>query len=282
MAEQNSGLDPIEFIRENSDVIAEQVGQYGYIVVDSLYFIILGMLAVFALHKLASRFLYPYLPNARLARVIFGTLYVLVLVVTVLIALKRVGINVGGAGQIAVLLVLFGAVLVYFLIPFLPKLPFLPGHVIESGGVIGVVDSISSFHTTLRKFDGTMVFLPNALVMASRIQNFSYTPSRRIEMKLLIALDIDPEVARAQALEVVAAETRVLAEPPPAAYLTGADASGAALTVYCWVNNADYLPVQSDLWLQLLRLSREQGGIALASPRQDIELRDARPSSPAP
>ena len=267
---------PIEYVRQNSDIIGEALNQYGYIVIDSLYFIVIGMLSVFVLHKLASRFLYPYLPNARLARVVFGALYVLVLVVTALIALKRAGFDTAGFGQIAVLLVLFGAVLVYFLLPFLPKLPFIPGHMIETGGVTGIVDSISSFHTTLRKFDGTIVFLPNALVMASRIQNFSYTPTRRIELQLLIALDTDPAVAAARMLEVVTAEPRVLADPAPATYVLNADATGVALTLYCWVNNADFLPVQSELWLRLLALARQEHGITLASPRQEVALKDAR------
>jgi small conductance mechanosensitive channel len=275
--EEAAGIShPVEFIRENSDVIADQVSQYGDIIIHSLYFIFLGMLAVFVLHKLASRFLYPYLPNARLARVVFGTLYVLVLVVTVLIALKRAGFDAGGAGQIVILLVLFGAVLVYFLIPFLPKLPFLPGHVIETGGAMGVVDSISSFHTTLRKFDGTIVFLPNALVMASRIQNYSYTPTRRIEINLTVSHDTDAEAARALVLEAVTAEGRVLADPAPAIYVMNVDASGVAMTLYCWVNNADLLPVQSDLWLQLLPLTRAGNGIKLAAPSQQVELKDAR------
>lgn len=276
MAEQSAGIDPVQFVRENSEVIADQVSTYGYIVVDSLYFIVVGMLAVFLLHKIASKFLYPYLPNVRLQRVIFGAMYLLVLVMTVLIALRRIGLDTGGVGQIAILLVLVGAVLMYFLIPFLPKLPFMPGHVIETGGVMGVVDSISSFHTTLRKFDGTIVFLPNALVIASRIQNYSYTPTRRIEIKLAIASGCDPAAARQAVLGVVAAEPRVLAEPEPAMYAMNADASGVEMTLYCWVNNADFLPVQSDLWLQLLQLTRADGGITLATPRQAIHLTDAR------
>jgi small conductance mechanosensitive channel len=276
MAEESGGINPIDFIRENSDVIAQQVSEYGYIVMDSLYFIVLGMAAVFILHKLASRFLYPYLPNARLARVVFGTLYVLVLVVTVLIALRRSGFDLGGVGQILILLVLVGAVIIYFLIPFLPKLPFMPGHMIETGGVMGIVDSISSFHTTLRKFDGTIVFLPNALVMASRIQNFSYTPTRRIEIKLVIARNCDTEAVRASVLELVAAEPRVQAEPAPAMFAVHGDASGVAMTLYCWVENANFLPVQSDLWLGLMKLADAGAGITLATPRQEVELCDSR------
>lgn len=276
MAEESTGRSPLEFIKSHSDEIAQQVGEYGYIVGDSLSLIVLGMLAVYLLHTLASKFLYPYLPNARLPRVIFGTMYVLVLVMTVLIALKKIGFDTGPIGPVVIVLLLVAAVVVYFLIPFIPKLPFMPGHLIETGGVMGIVDSISSFHTTLRKFDGNIVFLPNALVMASRIQNFSYTPTRRIELKLRLASGSEPESAKKRLLAAVTADTRVLEEPAPAIYATGADASGVDLVLYCWANNADFMTTQSDLWLQLVKLTRDEQGFDLAIPGQEIQLRDAR------
>jgi small conductance mechanosensitive channel len=276
MAEETTRPGPVEFIKAHSDEIAQQVGEYGYIVGDSLYLIVLGMLAVYLLHTLASKFLYPYLPNARLPRVVFGAMYVLVLVVTVLIALKEIGFDTDPIGSIAIVLVLVAAVVIYFLIPFLPKLPFMPGHMIETGGVTGIVDSISSFHTTLRKFDGNIVFLPNALVMASRIQNFSYTPTRRIELKLRLAAGCEPESAEQQLLAVVATDTRVLADPAPVIYAIGADASGVDLVLYCWANNADFMAAQSDLWLQLVKLARDGQEFKLAIPGQEVQLRDAR------
>ena len=276
MAEETTRPGPVDFIKAQSDEIAQQVGEYGYIVGDSLYLIVLGMLAVYLLHTLASKFLYPYLPNARLPRVVFGAMYVLVLVVTVLIALKKIGFDTDPIGSIAIVLVLVAAVVIYFLIPFLPRLPFMPGHMIETGGVTGIVDSISSFHTTLRKFDGNIVFLPNALVMASRIQNFSYTPTRRIELKLRLSAGCEPESAEQQLLAAVATDTRVLADPAPVIYAIGADASGVDLVLYCWANNADFMATQSDLWLQLVKLARDEQEFKLAIPRQEVLLRDAR------
>ena len=273
MAEETTGRSPLEFIKAHSDEIAQQVGEYGYIVGDSLSLIVLGMLAVYLLHTLASKFLYPYLPNARLPRVIFGTLYVLVLVMTVLIALKKIGFDTGPIGPVVIVLLLVAAVVIYFLIPFIPRLPFMPGHLIETGGVMGIVDSISSFHTTLRKFDGNIVFLPNALVMASRIQNFSYTPNRRMELKLRLASGCEPESAKARLLAAVVADTRVLAEPAPAIYATGADASGVDLVLYCWASNADFMATQSDLWLQLVKLTRDEQEFSLAIPGQEVYLR---------
>ncbi|MCB1675062.1 MAG: mechanosensitive ion channel [Pseudomonadales bacterium] len=276
MADATAESGPLKFIVSHTDEIAQQVGDYGYIVADSLYLIVLGMLTVFVIHTLASKFLYPYLPNARLPRVIFGALYVLVLVVTVLIALKRAGFDTQGFGAAALVLVLVGASLLYFLIPFFPKLPFIPGHVIETGGVMGVVDSISSFHTTLRKFDGSLVFIPNALVVASRIENFSYTPTRRIEIKVLLASACEPEAVRARILAAVSEDTRVLTDPAAAIFATNADAAGVELTLYCWTTNEDYTSTRSDLWLRLLRMAREEEGIALATPIQEIQLRDGR------
>lgn len=86
-------------------------------------------------------------------------------------------------GQLAIVVVLIGAVLAFYLVPFLPKLPFMLGHMIETGGVLGIVESISTFHAQIRSFDGNIVFIPNALLMAGRIVNFSYTPIRRVELK---------------------------------------------------------------------------------------------------
>jgi hypothetical protein len=62
-------------MQQASNLLGE-VGNYGFLIVDSLYLIVLGMVVIFCLHKLASVFLYPNIKNNRLLRVIFGTLYV--------------------------------------------------------------------------------------------------------------------------------------------------------------------------------------------------------------
>ena len=139
---------------------------------------------------------------------------------------------------------------------------------------MGTVNQVSSFHTTIRKFDGTIVFLPNALVMASKILNYSYTPSRRIEMQLSLPINSDLESVRDRILAVIGQDDRVLEEPsPPAAFVMAADATAAHMTVYCWVNNADFLGARSDLWLKLTALTESgEGGLSLALPRQVVEL----------
>jgi small conductance mechanosensitive channel len=269
----------MDYIRSESGDLAEHLEEYSYLVADVLWVIALGALAVYLLHRLASGFLYSVVSNSRAIRVMFGALYVLVLVAAILGALRKMGLAIDTIGSIAVLTVLVLAVLIYFIIPFLPRLPFVVGHTVETNGIMGTVDQVSSFHTTIRKFDGTLVFLPNALVMASKILNYSYTPSRRIEMQLNLPSDQDLQPIRERVLALVGEDERVLADPsPPAAFVMSADAAAVHMTVYCWVRNEDFLGARSDLWQKLMALRESRGvDLPLALPRQVIEVAGGRP-----
>ena len=279
MATESGGRSPMDYIRSESGDLAEHLEEYSYLVADVLWVIALGAVAVYLLHRLASGFLYSVVSNSRAIRVMFGALYVLVLVAAILGALRKMGLAIDTIGSIAVLTVLVLAVLIYFIIPFLPRLPFVVGHTVETNGIMGTVDQVSSFHTTIRKFDGTLVFLPNALVMASKILNYSYTPSRRIEMQLNLPSDQDLQPIRERVLALVEEDERVLAEPsPPAAFVMSADAAAVHMTVYCWVRNEDFLGARSDLWQNLMALRESRGvDLPLALPRQVIEVAGGQP-----
>ena len=279
MATESGGRSPMDYIRSESGDLAEHLEEYSYLVADVLWVIALGAVAVYLLHRLASGFLYSVVSNSRAIRVMFGALYVLVLVAAILGALRKMGLAIDTIGSIAVLTVLVLAVLIYFIIPFLPRLPFVVGHTVETNGIMGTVDQVSSFHTTIRKFDGTLVFLPNALVMASKILNYSYTPSRRIEMQLNLPSDQELQPIRERVLALVEEDERVLAEPsPPAAFVMSADAAAVHMTVYCWVRNEDFLGARSDLWQNLMALRESRGvDLPLALPRQVIEVAGGQP-----
>ncbi len=258
-------------IQEASEIV-DQVSNYSSLITDSLYVIIGGMLAVFLLYRLTSKFLFPYVKHRRLIRVIFGTIYVLILVVTMLIVVNKVGIDTTAISKIAIVAVLVGAVAVFFLVPFLPRLPFMIGQMIEVNGVIGIVDNISTIHTTIRTLDGAMVFLPNPLVLASRITNFSDIPERRIGFNLTVSLDSDIEKIRKLVLDILGADERVHKEPAPLIRATTASAVGISLIALCWTKNEDFLNAQSDLWLQVMDAFKKDNSIAMALPQQEIHL----------
>ena len=258
-------------IQEASEIV-DQVNNYSSLITDSLYVIIGGMIAVYLLYKLASKFLLPYVKNRRLIRVVFGTIYVLILVVTMLVVLNKVGIETSAIGKIAIVTVLIGAVAVFFLVPFLPRLPFMIGQMIEVNGVMGTVDNISTIHTTIRTFDGAMVFLPNPMVLASKIINYSDIPERRIAFNLIVSLDSDIEKIRELILNTLNAEDRVLTEPAPLIRATTASAVGISLTALCWTKNEDFLNAQSDLWLRVMTAFKNDDSIAMALPQQEVRI----------
>ena len=50
----------------------------------------------------------------------------------------------------------------------------------------------------------------------------------------------------------------------------GASAVGVEVTIYCWVNNADFLRTRSDLWLKLMQVCKDDSGLSLSLPAQDV------------
>lgn len=259
-----------DLIGQTADVVNEISG-YGSLIVNSLYLIICGMVVIYLLYKLASKYLYPHMQNKRLVKVVFGTLYVLVLVITALLVLKKIGIDVEWIGHLALVTVLIGAVVAFFLAPFFPRLPFKIGHLIEVNGVLGRVDGITTFHTSLRKFDGTTAFIPNALLMASRILNYSDQPCRRVELKLSVNTDCDIEESRQLFLRIMREDDRVLEDPsPPAVFVTNVTAAGTDLFAICWAKNEHWLSTRSDLWMKVVDAFLSDERVAMSLPQQEI------------
>ena len=256
--------------------IVSHLSGYGSLIVNSLYFMVAGMLVIFLLYKFANLFLNRFLTlqskGRRLKMVIFGTLYVLVFVITALLVLKRLGYDVTAVGQLTILIVLIGSVVAFFLVPFLPKLPFVMGNMVEINGVLGIVDSISTFHTTLRTLDGNIVFIPNALLMASRIVNYHLTPNRRVELKLSASVDCNLGLCKKFLLEIMSTDERVLADPGPAVYVLDANAAGVEMVGFCWVSNENWFSTRSDLWLQVVDKFQNDPAVNLSLDKQEVLL----------
>lgn len=259
-----------QVIDEQSEML-EQISEYGLIIFDSLYLIVIGMMLIFIIHKSVAKFLYPHLDNKRLISVIFSAIYVLIIDISTLLVLKEIGFDVKVIGPISIVTILIGAVIIFFLVPFLPRLPLKIGHMVETNGVLGVVHAITTFHTIIRKSDGCMVFIPNALVMTSKIVNYHDSPYRRIEIKLNVRPDSNVNEIINKISETVDSDTRVLDKPSKAqVFIMEADAVSVQLVVYCWVINEDWFNTRSDLWMNLMMIFNDAECITLSRPQQEI------------
>ena len=271
MADSPAVEEKINEIVATTSKVLDLIRGYGSLIAESLYIVIGALLVIFAIHWLAAKLIYPHLKTKRFVRVFFGSLYVLVIVIVSLLILEEIGVPTEGVAELALAGVLIGSVAVFFLVPFIPRLPLFLGHMVDINGTFGIVTAIDVFRITIRQFDGIITTLPTAMVLAAKIKNYSQMPQKRIEIKLSVANDSELETTRQVIIQVLTADERVLEEPsPPFTHVIHATAAGVEMMAYCWVKTEDFLTTRTDLWLKLVQVFNDDDRISMSLPQQEI------------
>ena len=252
-----------DLIQETEEIVG-WVSRYGDLIIESIILIMVGIVAIFLIHTAAEKFLFPHIHKGRLVKVVGITVYALILVVTALVVLESVGVDTTAVGHIALVTVFVAAVLIFFVMPFLPKLPFKIGHLVEIKGELGTVTAVSPLFTTLQKADGTLLFVPNTSIISMVIKNYSRLSSRRVEIHLGVQNDNDLERTKEALGRLMSEDERVMDQPSgPAVYVMSANAIFIDLLAVCWVNNEDWFSTQCILWEKIINTSED---IHLAKP----------------
>ena len=121
--------------------------------------------------------------------------------------------------------------------------PFKTGDLIEAGGVLGSVQEIGLFVTTVDTLDNVRTFIGNAKVFGGNIQNFSANPYRRVDLVAQLAHGADPRQAIALLQERLVTIPGVVSEPKPDVEILEFNLAGPVLAVRPYCNNADYWDV---------------------------------------
>ena len=149
--------------------------------------------------------------------------------------------------------------------------PFKAGDFIEASGIAGIVEQIGMFSTVIKTGDNRVITVPNGLVYSSTITNYSAEATRRIDLKVGISYNDDIPKAKSLIAEVVAADTRVLAEPAPTILVLELGASSVDIAVRPWVKSSDYWAARSDL-LERIKTVLEDNGLSIPYPQHDVHL----------
>ena len=181
-----------------------------------------------------------------LSRFLANLIYIVLMVFVVLTALSELGVNttnflaILGAAGLAIGLALkdslsnfaAGVMLVFFR-------PFKTGDFIEAAGIAGTVQSIKIFNTVLKTGDNRVITVPNALIYADTITNYSAEDTRRID--LVIGIGYDDDISRARALiqGALSQEDRVLDSPAPTMLLMELGESSVDIAVRPWVKSSE-------------------------------------------
>ena len=254
----------ISFV-ERTELMVNQVEQYGGVLLGSVLIIIIGVVAIYLVHRIASKHVFPHLGKGRILKVTGFTLYALIMIGVALVVLSAMGFEVEAVSHFAITAIFLGALFFYFLLPFLPKLPFHIGHLVEVENERGTVTALSPLFTVLEKYDGTLIFIPNMSIFSQVIKNYSRVSSRRIDIHLKVRNEYDLERTKKILLKMMSADERVLEEPqPPFLRVMEANALLIDLRASCWVRNDDYFNTKCDFWEKIVTIFKED--IHLAPP----------------
>ena len=128
--------------------------------------------------------------------------------------------------------------------------PFKVGDVINAAGVLGKVNEIDLFTTTLDTADNRRIIVPNSSISSGTIENVSYHPHRRVEVVVGVQYSADMIETR-QALEaaVESLESRMIVgkDRGSAVVLSGLGDHSVQWKVRMWVAAADYWPMLESL-----------------------------------
>ena len=148
------------------------------------------------------------------------------------------------------------------------------GDLITVDNFYGEVKNITTRHAVVRALDGREAIIPNELLITTTVLNHSYSNRHiRLALALQISYRGDPQRAMQLMEEAARRHARVLADPPPKAFLLRFADSGIDLELGVWIDDPESgtLGIRSELYLDIWHAFRE-AGIEIPYPQREVRI----------
>lgn len=152
--------------------------------------------------------------------------------------------------------------------------PFKVGDVINAAGVVGKVNEVDLFTTTLDTPDNRRIIVPNSAIAGGTIENISYHSHRRLEVVVGVDYSADQDATRSSLQRAVDALSHRMIEGEDrgaAIILSGLGDSAVEWKVRMWVGTKDFFPV-TELLTSEVKRQLDAAGIGIPFPQMDIHL----------
>ena len=155
-----------------------------------------------------------------------------------------------------------------------------PGDVIAitdqaGNSTFGQIRRIGIRAVSLTTRDQKEYLIPNENLMVTQVENWSYS-SKNVRIQVPVGVSYNADIVKAEELMLEAARSvkRVLAAPPPTAWLEGYGDSSVNFIIHCWITDPEegVGNVRSEVLKKLWHLFQEHG-IEIPFPQRDINLR---------
>lgn len=149
--------------------------------------------------------------------------------------------------------------------------PYVVGDFVEIAGESGTVSEAGAFCTKLTTIDNKTVEIPNSLIVAGKIINYSAMPERRVDLKISASYDAPVEEVKEALMEVVHSNNKTLFTPAPEVHVSKFGESSIEYLVRAWCANADYWPVYFDL-LEGTKAAFDRKGIEMTYNHLNVHM----------
>ena len=149
--------------------------------------------------------------------------------------------------------------------------PMRVGELVEAGGVLGTVEEVGVFATTINTLENKRAIVANSTITGGNIINYSANGALRVDMTFGIAYEADMDQAMALMNEVLAADSRVLKDPPATVACVEHGASSVNFVCRPYVHPDHYW----DVWFDTHKKVKEafdKAGIGIPFPQRDVHL----------
>jgi small conductance mechanosensitive channel len=267
----------------NVDYMNLYIIPWGINLISALVVFVLGRWLAKLIVKALSKVMKRANVDETLINFLGNVFYVALLVVVIIAALDRLGVNttsvlaVFATAGLAVGLALkdslsnfaAGVMLIIFK-------PFKVGDFVEAGGTAGTVEEVRIFNTILRTPDNREITIPNGHIYSGTIVNVTARDTRRIDLVFGIGYNDDLAKARDLIWNVINSDDRILKDPEPAVALAELADSSVNIAVRPWVKTSEYWAVRSDV-LEKVKQAFDSNNISIPFPQRDVHLYQVNP-----
>jgi small conductance mechanosensitive channel len=210
-----------------------------------------------------------------LSRLLYGVL----LVIVVLAALSKVGVQ-----TTSVVAILGGAAIAIGLslkdqlsnfaagIMIVTFRPFVRGDYVQISSYTGTVAEITLVNTHLTTINNHDVIIPNSDITTSAVVNYTALPNRRVDITIGIGYDADIKTAKDIMLSLAKNNPIAFSDPAPVVRVTNLGDNSVDLTLNVWTTNDDWWGMQCDL-LEQFKYALDDNKIDIPFPQRSVHVK---------
>ncbi len=149
--------------------------------------------------------------------------------------------------------------------------PFEADDFVKIDDIEGNVRQIGIINTKISTLDNKAVFIPNSLIAAGKVINYSRDKKRRLDLTFSVSYSDDFELAKKIILEVIDKNPLALKDPKPTVRVNEYSQSSIDIVAFIWVYHENYFELKYSL-LEGVKPAFDKNNISIPFNKLDVNI----------